>query len=73
MDAARGRAQALILLGPQRLPAIFKGSPHTGGGVLADASKTTFYGRPKNAAGRVKDPTSDGYDVFTGEDTLEIG
>lgn len=62
-----------ILLGPKGLPAVFKGSMHTGGGVIAQASQTTFYGKARNPAGRVEDPTSDGYDVFTGEDTIEIG
>ena len=69
------QGEKTVLVGGKRLPAAYTDSScvHTGGGHIVKGSETVFVGPQPLPFARVTDPTSDGYVVQTGEDTVEIG
>jgi hypothetical protein len=66
--------EASVRLGGLMLPAAFAGPAciHTGGGHVKQGSSSVFVGRSMLPFARVTDPTSDGFEVKTGEDSVEI-
>ena len=69
------KGEPTVALGKKALPAAFADAScvHTGGGHVVSGSETVFVGKEKRPFARVTDPTSDGYQIKTGEDTVVVG